>query len=60
MLQSDRGIRVFLAAGLGPATLQILVKDVAVNHPKAITLAKIFDFNDGGQGKRGMKREFET
>ena len=39
-----------LAKELGPAALQILVEHVAVDHPEAIPLAEIFDFNDGGHG----------
>lgn len=39
MVESDRRIRILLAAEIGPATLQVFIKHVAVDHPEAIPVA---------------------
>jgi hypothetical protein len=53
VLMANRCIRVLLATELGPAALQVFIKHVAVDHPEAIPLAEIFNFDDGGHWKDG-------
>ena len=57
MLQSDRGIRVFLATKLGPAALQILVKHVGVDHPEAWRLEAVQGALGLGHGARWESRQ---